>query len=50
MKGQGATRRPKARSLLGKVIHSHPCREETATWMGHPSFLTLVEIEQQQRQ
>ena len=27
-----------SKSWLGKDVHSHPCRDETATWMGHPSF------------
>src|SRR5260370_33749827 len=27
----------KSKSWLGEGVHSHPCHDETVTWMGHPS-------------
>jgi hypothetical protein len=35
------------KSWRGKFIHSHPCRDEAATWMGHSIGLGWVKEQQQ---
>jgi hypothetical protein len=42
----------RARTGAGKVHVSHPCRDETASWMGHPSIWGWLreKYRQQQRQ